>query len=241
MSSGLDLVFLGGEVGQAPLDLARRRLRRHAVQVGAGRGRGRRGVRHLAGVGRRDLHLVEVDLELLGHHLRDLDVQALPHLGAAVVQVHAAVGVDVHQRAGLVEVRGGEGDAELHRRQRDAPLEIRILPVPLRNLLPAGAIAAALLKLRDQLRQDVVLDLHVVGRDVPWRIAVEVGPPHLERVEPALARDLVHHPLDADHALRAAEAAEGGVGDRVGLAALRADAHRLEEVAVVGVEHARGR
>ena len=44
-----------------------------------------------------------VDLELLGHHLRDLDVEPLPHLGAAVVQMDRAVGIDVHQRAGLVE------------------------------------------------------------------------------------------------------------------------------------------
>jgi hypothetical protein len=38
------------------------------------------------------------------HHLRHLGVQALAHLGAAVVHEHRAVGVDVHQRAGLVEV-----------------------------------------------------------------------------------------------------------------------------------------
>ena len=60
---------------------------RHAVEVGAGRGRGRRGVGHLGGRGRGDLHLVEIDAELLGHHLRHLDVEPLPHLGAAVVQM----------------------------------------------------------------------------------------------------------------------------------------------------------
>ena len=31
--------------------------------------------------------------------------QALAHLGAAVVQLDAAVVIDVHQRAGLVEMR----------------------------------------------------------------------------------------------------------------------------------------
>ena len=55
--------------------------------------------------GRGDLDLVEVDLELLGHHLRHLDVEPLAHLGAAVVQMDAAVGIDMHQRAGLVVVR----------------------------------------------------------------------------------------------------------------------------------------
>jgi hypothetical protein len=49
-----------------------------------------------------------MDLQLVGHHLRHLDEQALPHLGAAVVQVHAAVGVQVHQRAGLVHRDGCE-------------------------------------------------------------------------------------------------------------------------------------
>ena len=63
------------------------------------------------------------DAELLGHDLRDLDVEALAHLGAAVVQMHRAVLIDVHQRAGLVEVGEREADAELHRRERDAPLQ----------------------------------------------------------------------------------------------------------------------
>ena len=67
--------------------------------------------------------LPEVDLQLLRDDLRDLRVQALAHLRAAVIQQDRAVGVDVQQRAGLVHVRGGEGDAELHRRERDAALE----------------------------------------------------------------------------------------------------------------------
>ena len=57
------------------------------------------------------------------HHLGDLDHQPLAHLGAAMVQVDRAVGIDVHQRAGLVQVGGGEADAELDRRQREALLE----------------------------------------------------------------------------------------------------------------------
>ena len=56
----------------------------------------------------------------VGHHLRHLDVEPLPHLGAAVVEVDRAVAIDVHQRAGLVVPGRGEGDAELDRRQRDA-------------------------------------------------------------------------------------------------------------------------
>jgi hypothetical protein len=61
--------------------------------------------------------------QLVRHHLRHLGVQALAHFGAAVVHQDGAVGVDVHQRAGLVEVLDVEADAELHRRQRQAALE----------------------------------------------------------------------------------------------------------------------
>ena len=58
---------------------------------------------HLGGRGGGDPHAVEVDAELLRHDLRDLDEQPLPHLGAAVIEMHRAVAIDVHQRAGLVE------------------------------------------------------------------------------------------------------------------------------------------
>jgi hypothetical protein len=53
------------------------------------------------------LHPVEADGRTpRRHHLRDLEVQPLAHLGAAMVQLHAAVGIDMHQRAGLVDAGG---------------------------------------------------------------------------------------------------------------------------------------
>jgi ribosomal 50S subunit-associated protein YjgA (DUF615 family) len=54
-------------------------------------------------VGGRHAHALERHAQLVRHHLRHLGVQALAHLGAAVVHQHRAVGVDMHQRAGLVE------------------------------------------------------------------------------------------------------------------------------------------
>ena len=60
--------------------------------------------------------------QALGRDLPDLGVQPLPHLGAAVIHLHAAVAIDQHQRAGLIEERGGERDAELHRRDGEAAL-----------------------------------------------------------------------------------------------------------------------
>jgi hypothetical protein len=122
VNTGSHAELVAGERRQPRLDLPAGVQRRHAVEVAARRGGGGRGVGHLVGARRADLHRVERDLERLGDHLGDLDVEALAHLGAAVVQVDRAVGVDVHQGAGLVQVAGGEGDAELHRRQRDAAL-----------------------------------------------------------------------------------------------------------------------
>jgi hypothetical protein len=117
------VVFFGCKRLQSFAYLARGVLRRHAVEIGTGRGCGGRRIRHLAGGCRSDLHLVDVDLEFLGNDLCDLDVQPLPHLGAAMVQVHRAVGVDMHQRAGLIEMCRSERDAEFDRRQRQAALD----------------------------------------------------------------------------------------------------------------------
>ena len=105
---GADLILQCGVVGEPLLDGARRRLRCLAVEVAAGRRRRGRGIRHLAGVGGADANPVERNAEFVRHHLRDLGEQALAHFGAAVVEQHAAVGVDVQQRPGLVELRGGE-------------------------------------------------------------------------------------------------------------------------------------
>jgi hypothetical protein len=77
--------------------------------------------------------------QFVGHHLRHLGVQALPHLGAAVADLHAAVGIHVHQCAGLVEQRGGEADAELHRRDRQAALDVSGAPNSKPKRPPAGA------------------------------------------------------------------------------------------------------
>ena len=101
-------------------------------------------------VGGGDPHPVEVDPELLGDDLRDLGVEPLPHLGAAVVQMHDAVGVDVHQRAGLVEVRGGERDAELDRREREPALDAPAAGVEVADRAPpARAVVGAGLELVD--------------------------------------------------------------------------------------------
>ena len=71
------------------------------------------------------MHAVEPDAEFLRRHLRDFLKQALAHFRAAVIEVNRAVLIDVHQRAGLIEMRERERNAEFHRRQRDAALQDR--------------------------------------------------------------------------------------------------------------------
>ena len=121
----LDLATRGD--GRQPLlDLVAGVLDRAAVEVRAGAGGGGGGVRHLVGAGRRQPDLLQRDAERGRGDLDHLGVQALAHLGAAVVDQHRAVLVDVHERAGLVEGREVEGDAELHRRERQRPLGVRV-------------------------------------------------------------------------------------------------------------------
>ena len=82
--------------------------------------------------------LVEGHAEGRRRDLEHLGVQPLAHLGAAVVDQHRAVLVDVHQRAGLVEGGEVERDAELHRRDRQPALGVRVRGVEGRDLrLPA--------------------------------------------------------------------------------------------------------
>ncbi|OIQ63524.1 hypothetical protein GALL_549350 [mine drainage metagenome] len=154
------------------------------------------------------------------HHLRHLGVQALAHLGAAVVHPHAAVGIDLHQRPRLVEEGGGEGDAELHRGEGDAAPDHRAGGVERGDRRAAADIVAALRQAVDEPRQDVVLHRHAVGRGVARGVAVEVGAAHVEWVESQGAGDVVEHGFDGDHALRAAETAERRVRLGVGAAAV---------------------
>ena len=230
------LVFIGGEVGEPVADGARGGLGRHAVEVCPGRGRGRRGVGHLACGRGGDLHPVEVDLEFLGHHLRDLDVEPLPHLGAAVIEMHRAVRIDMHQRPGLVEVRRRERDAELYRRQRQAALDDAAVGVEGVDLAAPLRIVGALLELGDDALDDIVLHRLVIGCHVAFRVAVEIALADLERVPAGGEGHLLDDALRTDHALRSAEAAKGRVGDGVCIERRGNRPDRRPEIGIVAVE-----
>ncbi len=173
--------------------------------------------------------------ELIRDDLRDLRVEPLAHLGAAVIDEHRAVLVHVHQRAGLIQERHVERDAELHRRERNAALEHRTGCVERGDRVAARAIVAGVEQFIGQRRDDVVFDALSVRRRVAFADAVVVGEPHVERIAFQLTRDAVEHHFHHQRALRAAEAAKRGVRLRVGLAAQRDDIDVGQVVRVVEV------
>ncbi len=231
----------GGHPGQAFAQLLAGVLHRPAVEVGTGAGGGGGGVGHLVGPCGGEAHLVERDAQGGGGHLQHLGVQSLAHLGAAVVDQDRAVLVDQHERAALVEGGEVEGDAELDAGDGESPLGVRVRGVERGDLAPAVGDVP------------VVLDLPPDGGDpfgvgdglsVRCRLAlsgaVEVALPQLHGVEAEQRRAPAHDVLDHQHALGAAEAAEGGVGDLVGPGDAAGDAGVRDPVGVVDVAERAG-
>ena len=109
---------LGGELGEPFPDLLAGGLDRPTVEVCARARGGGRGVGDLVGSGRGDPDQVERHAQGGCGDLGHLRVQALAHLGAAVVDEHRAVPIDQDERARLVVGREVERDAELHRGDR---------------------------------------------------------------------------------------------------------------------------
>ena len=233
-------VACGGTGGQTFADLPRRVLRGLAVEVGTGRSGGGGGVGDLGGVGGRHAHALEAHAQFVRHHLRDLGVEPLAHLGAAVVHQDRAVVVHMDQRAGLVEMLDVERDAELQRRQRDAALEHRAGRIEACDGLAPRAVVARRFELGDQLVDDVVAHHLRIRRDVAFCLAVEVDAPHIERIAAQLARNRVEDVLDRDRALRSAEAAERRVALRVRLAGEAVQRHFRQPVGVVEVAQRAG-
>ncbi|ABA47595.1 hypothetical protein BURPS1710b_3214 [Burkholderia pseudomallei 1710b] len=229
--------MLGRERGEPLAQLPRGVLRGLAVQVGTRRRGRRRCVSDLARVGRRHANAREVHAELVRDDLRDLRVEPLAHLRAAVVHEDRAVGIDVNERARLVEMRDVERNAELHRRERDALLQHRARRVERARRRAARAIRARRLELGDQLGQHVVLDRLAVRRHVALGLAVQVRAAHVERIAAERARDAVDDVLDRERALGAAEAAKRGVRLRVRLPAAADDRYVGQPVRVVEVAH----
>lgn len=74
----------------------------------------------------------------VGEELANFCREALAHLGAAVVRLHRAAGVDEDERARLVVVFEREADAELDRSDGAAALGLRVIGIPLADGGAAG-------------------------------------------------------------------------------------------------------
>ena len=165
---------LGLERRQALVELLACSQHRHAVDIGLHRGGRRARVADLVGGGLEDVHLLDIDAEGVGGHLRHLGVQALAHLDATVRDRHRAIGVDVHQRAGLVQEAERERHAELGRNERDAALLPSVLRVELSNLLLALVELRRLAELRVELAHvRALLEPLLVVREIAIRVHVE--------------------------------------------------------------------
>jgi hypothetical protein len=118
-----------------------------------------------------------------GHHLPDLGVDALPHLGGARRDLHGAVEIDVDEGAALVEELGVEGDAELDRRHREAPQVGLRGRVEGAHGLQARGVVGAFGQRVEQAREGVVAHGLPVGRHVAVVHAIDVAAAHVEGVQ----------------------------------------------------------
>ena len=198
-----------------------------AIQIGAAGGRRGTGIGDFVGVGAADAHLAQGQAQHLGHHRTDLGVQALAHLGAAVVDQHTAIGVDRHQSTCLVELGGGEADAKLHRGEGDTALDNRVLRIESADLIAAISVVAICRQVSHEARQDVVFHRHAIGRGVARGLAIKVAQSHIQGIELQAAGDVTHHGFNQHHALRPTESTERGVALGVEFDAVRDDVHRL--------------
>ena len=186
--------------------------------------------------------MVHADAQTIGTHLCHLGVQALAHFCAAVVTADRAVHVDHQQCAALVQMRGGEADAELQRHECQTTLAGFALGVECMHGGAALGVVGFLLHLVDHLvthpvfYELVVLGGHGVRRSADGGVFVEVELAHFQWVFAQSHRNFVHHRFDAEHALWATKAPESGRALCVGFAAVADQLERGQVVSVVDVQ-----
>src|SRR5215472_19263539 len=120
-------------------------------------------------------------------------------IGAAVVEHDAAVGIDVDQRARLVERRPVERNAELDRHGGETFLHHRADVIEIHDLTPPGGEPDGTVELVNDALDDVVLDPHAIGSDVVAADPVEVSPPHDMDGKAEPPRDCLDDRFDREH------------------------------------------
>ena len=245
------------DVGRDPVaDHLARGFHRHTVQIRPARRRRGRGVGHFARIRRGDFDLIDTNPEHLRRDLRHLQEQPLSHFGAAMVQHDRAVLIHMHQGTRLIEMGQRKGNPELHGRQCDTALQHRTTRIPCGDRPPPRLIVARRLQFVGQSPKDKIRDRHPVGRHVlfltrsilgggprgtggrrPPSLVVVIHLPHSRRVHPQSVRHVIHHPLDADHALRSAEPAKRRGALVVGFQSMTFNTDVGQIIGVVRVQH----
>ncbi len=200
------------------LDLLARVERARAVEVGAGAGGGGRGIVVFLGGSHHHADTLAGDPKFVRDQLPELGIEPLPHLGAAGRYLDGPIGVDVYQCIGLIEELGGEGDAEFHRRERDA-LEVRVARrVEQLDLLATRVVVGRLRELIDRLRKHVVAyNLTVVsGVATSVAVGVEIDSTNLECIDLQLAGNFFQAVFYDRHALGTTKTPKSGVGWQIG-------------------------
>src|SRR5881394_3900435 len=155
-----------------------------------------------------------------------------------MVDLDSAVLIKKDERARLIEMSGGEGNAELHRSDRDPALFVRLTRVPIPQLRAPGSEIARLSQLAPDALQPVVFNFLPVGRGVGFpTLAVKVALPNEFGSEAGGARHAIDNFLDHQHSLRTAETAESRVRCKVGLGNTPAEFEMRYEVSVVEVKN----
>jgi len=163
-----------------------------------------------------------------------------------MVEMDRAVLIDMHQSPCLIEMAERKGTSELDRRERQPLLQHPVVGVPRGHRYPPRAIVRGVHEPLGHLVQDEIRNLLPVGRDLrvhltrnafggarsaggrqpPSRACgIGVALPRRQRVKPERMGHMIHHPLDAQHALWPAKAAKRGGRGRVGAQPMAFDPH----------------
>ena len=153
-----------------------------------------------------------------------------------MIERHRPIFIDMDERARLVIGGHGKRDAELDWRERQAALDPGIRRIERADRLAAAPIIARFFKGFDQFWQDIVLNRHVIGRDVARGRAIQIALAHVQRVKPGCNRDLLDHPLGSHHTLRPAKPAKSRVGNRIRPAGVTGEPDMRVKIRIVRVK-----
>ncbi len=144
------------------------------------------------GVGRDDGHLARIAAHLLGGDLAEERVDALPDVGGAAEDRHAAGAVELHQHTALRHLVGIDGIS----RAADVHRAGHAQPAPAAQLAVAHGPARGLFHQLEAFQETVGGDALAVDR--LDELADEVAPAHLDGIDAELLGRLVERHLQGE-------------------------------------------